>query len=324
MEARQIILAHAAGAELVKNGTWPCAVPAQRAPPVPEAAWLLAESTLAAPAVVSASAGGAPRPARSIRPVPQRAARRRGRRQRDRQRASASATPTRTPAGPPRSRQAHDAQAGDERRLPRGQRHAARVPGGPCERHLEASETGGRSWGFVPYDLLGKLRERMRPQAARTTRTCLRRPCVSPRCSCPARGARIGRRGLRERRGCLAHRDPLRARHRRQVPHRPGRHGARAVTRSSLDDRAPILLWNRGNPDTQDGPRAGTVNNDTADDTPTPRWARPGRCRPSPSSTRAEHHRAPADGVEFVAYMGSGYGPALPATKEASSTRSTC
>ena len=176
-EARQIILAHAAGAapgqeRQRRRATGRCALRGMLFSP---RAWVMAESTLAASAVVTPplqSAAGDPQ--RGVQAVPRRPARREQpglRRARLRLRPPQPG-PRRQPAG--HSAANAEPEAGDERHLPRHEPHGSRVPRrvrwppaaspGVCTPSA-TNECGGEElWAFVPFDQLSKLGERVKPQ----------------------------------------------------------------------------------------------------------------------------------------------------------------
>ena len=78
-------------------------------------------------------------------------------------------------------------------------------------------------------------------------------------------------------------------------------------TRKSLDTNGPIVLWNRGNPDTNDGTAGGTRNNTTADFNA---YAKMGQTWSVPAIAwvdRAFNITPRAGEFDFVAYVGSGF-----------------
>jgi hypothetical protein len=86
---------------------------------------------------------------------------------------------------------------------------------------------------------------------------------------------------------------------------------------SSLSTAPPIPLWNRGNPDTQDGTTGGTRNNNASDYSA---YLTMGQTWSVPAIgfvTAAENVTArKSQGVEFVGYVGSGYGTGANAANE--------
>ena len=91
--------------------------------------------------------------------------------------------------------------------------------------------------------------------------------------------------------------------------------GPGAYTATALSTLPPIPLWNRGNPDTQDGTAAGTANGTAADKTayshmgetwsmPTLAYVNHDKTNPIYQTTRRP------TGVDFAIFMGSGYGAA--------------
>jgi hypothetical protein len=83
----------------------------------------------------------------------------------------------------------------------------------------------------------------------------------------------------------------------------------------------PIPLWNRGNPDTQNGLASGAWNNSSADGDAYARmgetWSMPTVVYVNPDKTNALYvtPRRP-DGIDFAIFMGSGYGNASAAVRE--------
>jgi hypothetical protein len=84
-------------------------------------------------------------------------------------------------------------------------------------------------------------------------------------------------------------------------------------TATALSTTAPVPLWNRGNPDTQDGLASGTLDGTSADrdayarmgetwSLPTVAYVNSAKSNPLYVTTRRP------DGVDFVIFMGSGYG----------------
>ena len=87
--------------------------------------------------------------------------------------------------------------------------------------------------------------------------------------------------------------------------------GVGSFTTAALNTRAPLPLWSRGNPDTQDGLAGGTLNNSTTD---RDRYRKMGETWSIPvvgfvDSTNPLYvtPRRPA-GVDFPLFVGSGYG----------------
>jgi hypothetical protein len=96
--------------------------------------------------------------------------------------------------------------------------------------------------------------------------------------------------------------------------------GPGAYTAAALDTAGPIPLWSRGNPDTQDGTATGTDNN-TLDATDKLAYAEMGETWSMPSIVYRDKasntnplydtmRRPSPNGVDYVLYMGSGYGAA--------------
>ncbi|HXY40849.1 MAG TPA: hypothetical protein VEQ10_14355, partial [Vicinamibacteria bacterium] len=90
------------------------------------------------------------------------------------------------------------------------------------------------------------------------------------------------------------------------------------ATRAAMGSTAinpPLVMWNRGNPDTVDGTTGGTANNTTADKTAYAKmgetWSVPAVVRvnatDNPTTRKPVTTGCSSCGVEFVAYVGSGY-----------------
>ncbi len=86
-----------------------------------------------------------------------------------------------------------------------------------------------------------------------------------------------------------------------------------AFTDKALDTRGPIPLWSRGNPDTQDGTPTGTKNGSNADfdayakmgetwSMPTLAYVNSGKDNDTYKTARRR------DGIDFAIFVGSGYG----------------
>jgi hypothetical protein len=329
-EARQIILAHAAGAELVKSGASALRQPVTRLLQFRKRPSLLAESTLSAPAVVTPPSQGLPASHqaeyRLFRDGPRATgdvatngiANGFGLRNPDLD-ASAPATgpDPRTALKPVMSVVYHGAN---------DMLHAFRA--GPCQTSGTAGtcvggalETGGEElWAFVPYDQLGKLRERLKPQARDPHTYMIAAPVRFSDVFVPgnfsrsigsatAAGGGVWRTVLLFGRGI------------------GGKHlTALDVTApgpfnvSSLTTAPPIALWNRGNPDTQDGTLGGTRNNTLGGSTDHLDYLTMGQTWSVPAIgfvVAADNVTArKPQGVEFVAYAGSGYGTGANAADE--------
>jgi hypothetical protein len=82
-------------------------------------------------------------------------------------------------------------------------------------------------------------------------------------------------------------------------------------TEGSLSTKAPIPIWSRGNPDTQDLTTGGTANNSAADATAYLKmgqtWSVPAIANVDPAANTTART---STGVEWVAYTGSGFGAA--------------
>ena len=126
-----------------------------------------------------------------------------------------------------------------------------------CENTLDGTprESGGEElWAFVPFDQLAKLPALTKIQSRENRQYLLAvaRPLL--------RHLRAGRRHLPRHvvHRCVADHAVLRPRSGRQVLHRARRHGARTLhPPSPSKTEAPIVVWNRGNPDTNNGRLTG-------------------------------------------------------------------
>jgi hypothetical protein len=323
-EARQMILAHAAGADVVRSGTTP--VRSGGLLLFQKRASLLAESTLAAPAVVTPPLQGNPDthvaeyklyrdgPRTSTDGATNGIVHGFGLRNPDLDASTPPTGPdTRAALKPVMSVVYHGAN---------DMLHAFRA--GPQSMSLgtctvsATNECGGEElWGFAPYDQLGKLRERMRPQARDPHTYVVAAPVRVADVFVPgsfsrsiggatASGAGVWRTIILFGRGIAGkHMTAL------DVT-APG-----PFNTASLSTAPPIALWNRGNPDTDDGLTTGVRNNTPADYSA---YLTMGQTWSVPAIgfvTAADNvtSRKP-QGVEFVGYMGSGYGTGANAANE--------
>lgn len=298
-EARQIVLAYMAGASLVKDGANAVRDPLTREIQFEVRPWIMAESTLAAPAAV-----GPPSAEEVWMHKPEWEFFLSGGTAASRRMGFGLREPA-TGSQPVMSVVYHAAN---------DMLHAFR--GGPCNvggncAGTSVAELGGEElWGFVPYDLLGSLKARMLPQTRATHTYMLATPLrfadvwvpgsftVSPE-GTEITGTGVWRVVLFMGRGIggkyLTALDVT----------APGE-----FTTHSLETNGPIPLWSRGNPDTQDGLPTGTLNNTAADATA---YSRMGQTWSVPAVGMVERPelyattRKPA-GIEHVAWVGSGYG----------------
>jgi hypothetical protein len=310
METRRIILAYAAGAELVKNGADALRNAGTLDLQFQKRGWLMAESTLAAPAVV----------APPLQPIP----------------SVHSAEYTLYRDGP------RDGSNNATNGIPNGfglrnpdKDRAAQASPGPDGRttlkpvmsvvyhaandmlHAFKAVDGEELWAYVPYDQLGKLRELLRIQARDPHTYVLAAPVrfgdvfVPGPFSRSVGGVTVSGDGVwrtvalfgRGIGGKYVTALDITA---------PG-----PFTNTALDTAPPITMWNRGNPDTQDGTTGGAVNNNAVDYTA---YLKMGQTWSVPTTgfvTAANNPtvRRPG-GVEYVAYMGSGYGSGASAASE--------
>ena len=326
-EARQIILASMAGADLVKVGNLALRRASDQELMYRQRLWSLAESTLAAPAV--ASPPSAERPGRhpteydlytkgprdlgtgaAINAIAQGFGLRSP--DDDGQTAPEDAD-TRMNLKPVMSVVYHG-----------GQRHAARLPCRPLPRHerqlgLHRRHHRDRRRGAVGLRAL-------RPcwHAIKDRRVGQKRDPHTYMIAAPVRLADVFVPGTfndtslqRVRCRRLAHDDLLRARHRWETRDRTGRHVARPVHQGVAPDRGPHRRLDRGNPDTQNGLVGGTPNNPTGGNNDLAlygdmgqTWSVPAIGNVDPANnTTFRKPNATTDPVEFVAYLGSGYDP---------------
>jgi hypothetical protein len=324
-EAREIILAHMAGANLIQVGGLSFRRALDKELLFRSRPWILAESTLAAPAVAGAPAQTPPTLHQSeytlYRDGPRAAdgtARDGlslgfGLRNPDDDASSRTDTApgmdNRTSLKPVMSVAYHAAN---------DMLHAFRA--GPCRDNsgndtcLDSTiETGGEElWGFVPYDALGTLKDRMGSQKRNphtyviASAVRLADIFVPGTFSRTISGASVSGDGLwrtviyfgRGIGGKFITALDVTA---------PG-----SYTRSSLQTAGPIALWSRGNPDTQNGTPAGTPNNSTSGNTDLAAYRDMGETWsvPAIAPVKASDNTTPrrATGVDFVAYVGSGFG----------------
>lgn len=195
------------------------------------------------------------------------------------------------------------------------------TPGGSglTATYSTCTEKGGEElWGFVPFDRLGVLKNLLKPQTRQNKTYVIGAPLRFGDVFVDAPGgsmtfsvgsATITARGM-WRQFLVFGRGP------------GGKYvtalditGRGAYTTRSLDSQAPIVLWSRGNPDTVDGTTGGAIVNDTADrnayDKMGETWSVPAIA--FVDRTTNVTARRPYDavsglgGVPMVAYMGSGY-----------------
>ena len=177
--------------------------------------------------------------------------------------------------------------------------------------HAFKAETSQELWGFVPFDQLGKLRQLMRPQG-RDDHTYV--IASSPRASFifipgPFTISNVTFEG-RWRTILVFGRGPGGKHYTTLDVTAPG-----PFTRPALETNPPWVLFSRGNPDTVDGTPAGTQVR-TADFEPYSRmgytWSVPavGNVKPLPSPLPSPAPPVPPGGygVEWRLFTGSGYG----------------
>jgi hypothetical protein len=198
--------------------------------------------------------------------------------------------------------------------------HAFRA--GPCPACVPAETGGEELWGFVPFDLLGKLRDRMKPQN-RANHTYM--------LASPVRFADVFVRGSFSRSiaGVTVSGDGVW----RKVAIFGRGAGGKSLTAidltvpgpftgSALKTYPPVVVWNRGNPDTSDGncksgtagctAAANTYNNTVSGAAAVSdynAYRKMGETWSVPAMVfvQASSNTTPRRQVEFAAYAGSGF-----------------
>ncbi|HET9316253.1 MAG TPA: hypothetical protein VFQ51_11735, partial [Vicinamibacteria bacterium] len=314
MEARRIILASMAGADLVKTGALAVRRPADKELLFRAKAWPMVESTLAAPAVVGPPPSEPPgrhtieydlfvTGPRSGGLAVDRISSGFGLRDPDRD-STVSANDPRSDIKPVMSVAYHAAN---------DMLHAFRA--GPCFPSVTTptcldgtTEGGGEElWGFVPFDLLGNLRKLVVPQTRADHTFMIATPIRFTQVFVPSAstftvvGSDLN--GL-WRNVILFGRGAGGKYYTALDVTAPG-----PYTQGSLSTAGPIIRWNRGNPDTRDGLPTGALNNSPADATAYAEmgetWSVPAVAFVDPANNVTP--RSGTAGVEFVAYTGSGY-----------------
>ena len=312
MEARRIILASMAGADLSKTGNLAIRRPADKELLFKPKTWALAESTLAAPAVVGPPPVEPPgrhgteydlfvTGPRSGGVAVNMISSGFGLRDPDKD-TTVDGNDTRQALKPVMSVGYHAAN---------DMLHAFRA--GPCRDNSAGTscldttnETGGEElWGFVPYDLLGNLRRLVFPQSRADHTFMLATPIRFSQVFVPGTWSRNGQSGEGLWRNVILFGRGTAGKHYTALDvTAPG-----PYTQGSLSTTGPILRWNRGNPDTQNGLPAGALNNNAADAAAYAEmgetWSVPAVAFVDPA--RNVTPRSGSEGVEFVAYTGSGY-----------------
>jgi hypothetical protein len=205
--------------------------------------------------------------------------------------------------------------------------HAFRAAPCPSSTLVCAGETGGEElWAFVPYDQLGKLAGLMQPQLRKTKTYVIASPVrfqdvwVPGTFSMTIGGANVAGDGVW--RTLLYFGRGIAGKYYTAldvtVPGPFTRHSVNGDGTNGGDKYAPLPVWSRGNPDTSDGQLKGAsnvFNNPTsasAGQADYDAYLRMGETWSVPAIgkvTASENTTArTAGGVEFVAYVGSGYG----------------
>jgi hypothetical protein len=191
-------------------------------------------------------------------------------------------------------------------------------PGGTCSLSGGVSETGGEElWGFVPWDQLGKLPERMQAQGRVPHTFMLASSVRFNDVFVPGQWVFGGRTFLGVWRTVLVIGRGIAGQHYTTIDiTAPGQ-----LTRASTDTLPPFAIWSRGNPDLQDGgipggqpgTTAGASNSvldiDNGDEgaADSTSYAQMGETWSVPAMAAVP----PIEffGAEFAMFMGSGYSP---------------
>jgi hypothetical protein len=324
-EAREIILAGLAGADLIKTGTLGLRRASDKELLFRGRSWILAESTLSAPAV----AGGPAQTPPSVHQAEYTL-------YRDGPRASDGTARDGLSAGFGLRNPDDDATSridpapgmdtrGQIKPVMTVVYHAANdmlhaFRAGPCRDNSGGStcldgttETGGEElWGFLPYDALHTMQDRLVSQKREphtyviASAVRLADVFVPGQFTRNVDGVTVGGDGVW--RTLIFFGRGFGGKHLTALDvTAPG-----PYTTSSLKTAGPIVLWNRGNPDTQNGFPTGTPNNGTAGNDDITAYADMGQTWsvPAIAPVQASSNTTPRrlNGVEFVAFVGSGYG----------------
>jgi hypothetical protein len=324
MESRRIILASMAGADLVKIGNVAVRRPADKELLFRAKAWPIVESTLAAPAIV-----GPPPPELPAQHAAEWDLFARG--PRDNNGDSINAVMRGLGLRDP-DKDSTDNQNDNRQSLKpvmtvayhaaNDMLHAFRA--GPCRDNSANSnclngvnEAGGEElWGFVPYDLLGNLPKLVFPQTRADHTYMLATPVRLTPVFVPGTWSvdTYGGEGLW--RHVIVFGRGIAGRYMTALDvTAPG-----PFTQGSLSTTGPIVLWNRGNPDTQNGLVGGPANNTVSGNDDAAAYADMGQTWsvPAVAFVEARFNRTPRkpNGVDFVAYVGSGYTGREPSSPE--------
>ena len=182
-------------------------------------------------------------------------------------------------------------------------------------------EKGGEEmWAFVPFDQLQNLKERMKTQARDPHTYMMASPVRFADVFVPGDFTRnvgsVTVSGAGVWRTVLVFGRGIGGKYYTALDvTAPG-----PFTQKSLATAPPIPLWSRGNPDTLDGLAGGTANNTSSGNTDGTQYAKLGQTWSVPAVAFVSAGdnitaRTPG-GVEFVAYTGSGYGSGSNAATE--------
>jgi hypothetical protein len=189
--------------------------------------------------------------------------------------------------------------------------HAFRA--GPCG--AVCSDTGGEElWAFVPFDQLGKLKKRMGTQTRTDHTYMLASPVRFADVFVPGDlnetigGVSVSQAGVWRTIALFGRGIGGKYLTALDVT-TPGR-----LTDGALSGAPPIHLWTRGNPDTRDGTTGGTKNNQDGTQAANydyNAYALMGETWSVPTISRVlaadNKTRRKSSGVDFVAYVGSGF-----------------
>ena len=196
-------------------------------------------------------------------------------------------------------------------------------------RYSACAETGGEElWGFVPFDQLGKLRQRLAVQTRSNHTYMLASSLRFGDIFVPNPGTAADRDGATTSLTIGSQTEALKGVWRRVLIFGRGLAGKSLTVLDittpgdyktlAKNTVPPVVYWNRGNIDTDDGTAAGTPNGTGTDQTAYARmgetWSVPTMAyvdRAAPGSGPgglANSTTRKTSGIDFVLYAGSGYG----------------